>query len=104
MSRETDIFSLYPETIIAASGTTLVFQPLPGQLAVTIKYGSGGTLYFAGASSSFGTSVFGTSCLYPLGTTEIFNFNCAGNFSVSIAGTTTIFYVVRARSAGFTQS
>lgn len=103
MGRETDIFSLYPEQITMASGVTNIFKPLPGQIAATVKYGAGGTLYFLGTSSSIGNS-FATLNKYPIGANEIFNFDCAGSFSVGTESATTIFYVLRSRSAGFDQS
>lgn len=103
MGRESDIFSLYPETITMAAGTSHIFKPIAGQIAATIKYGSGGTLYFLGATASLGSS-FATAYKYPLGINEIFNFDCAGEFSIEVQGATTIFYVLRSRSAGFPQT
>lgn len=103
MGRETDIFSLYPETIVAASGVTIVFQAIPGQVSSTIKYGSGGTLFFYGATQSFGAS-FSTAAKYLIGSGEVYTFDSSGSWSVGIEGATTTFYVLRGRTAGFTQT
>lgn len=103
MGRETDIFSLYPETIHMASGTTAIFKPIPGQIACTLKLGTGGTMYFVGTSSAIG-STLAVNQKYPIGSAEIFNFDSAGEFSVEAAGATIVFHMVRSRSAGFSQT
>lgn len=103
MGRMNDIFALYPETITMAAGTSCIIQAIPGQLSVTLKYGSGGTLYFRGSSQSFGCS-YTTIQRYPIGTSEVFNFSGAGQFSVEVQGATTIFHIVRSQSAGFSQT
>jgi hypothetical protein len=103
VGRETDIFSLYPETIVAASGVTIIFQPIQGQVSATVKYGSGGTLFFYGATQSFGAS-FSTAAKFLIGSGEVYTFDSSGNFSIGIEGATTTFYVLRGRSAGFTQT
>ncbi len=86
-----------------AAGVTAIFSPIPGQIACTIKYESGGTLAFLGTSASFGSS-FAVANKYVLATTEIFNFDSAGEFSLESQGATTVFYIVRSRSAGFPQT
>lgn len=101
--RSEDIFSLYPETIVLGTSLSCTVSALPGQLACTLKYGSGGTLYFLGTSSSIGCS-FATAQKYPIGLTEVFSFDSAGQFRVGAEGATTTFYLVRGRSMGFDQT
>jgi hypothetical protein len=103
MGRETDIFSLYPETIALAAGATAIFSPIPGQIACTVKYVGGGTMAFIGSSQSFG-STLAQNNKYIITSGEIFNFDSAGQFSVEAQGATVIFTMVRSRSAGFAQT
>lgn len=101
--RSEDIHSLYPETLVIGTNVTALVSPLPGQIACTVKYGSGGTLYFAGATLASGSS-FATAQLYPLGAAEIFSFDSAGYFKLRAEGATVTCYMVRSRSAGFDQT
>lgn len=105
MGRDTDIFSLYPETIALAAGSSAIFSPIPGQIACTIKYASGGTMAFIGSTLAGGFgSTLAIAQKYILGTSEIFNFDSAGQFSIEAQGATVVFYMVRSRSAGFSQT
>lgn len=103
MGRDTDIHSIYPETIQMAAGTTAIFGAIPGQIACTLKYSSGGTLSLVGSSQSIGSS-FAVAQKYLLTSGEIFNFDSAGQFSVECLGATCVFYLARSRSAGFSQT
>ena len=101
--RSVDVHSLYPETLTIGSSLSVLVSPLPGQLTVTLKYGSGGTLWFSGSTLTTGCT-FATAQRYLMASTEIFNFVGAGQFKLEVTGATTTVYLVRGRSAGFDQT
>lgn len=101
--RSTDIHSLYPETLHIPTGATCTISPIPGQLSVTVKYGSGGTLWFQGASFSSGSS-FAVAQRYLIGSSDVLTFHGAGPFRLEATGATVVAYIVRGRSAGFDQT
>lgn len=112
MIRSQDIKSIYPETLVIASGVNTVITPLPGQIDVTIKYHSGGTAFISGSTFFYGPSIgftaygcsFATAQQYLLSAGEIFKFQGTGEFRLSISGATTTLYMARGVGAGFPQT
>lgn len=76
----------------------MALPPVPGQNAVRIRYGAGGSLIlFAGASLSLG-STFATAGVYVFGATEIADITCSGTLYFGAPGVTTTFYLARTLS------
>ena len=103
MSRTDDIFSVYPETLVIGASISCTVTPLPGQCSVTLKYGTGGTLWFLGTSSSIGCS-FASAQAYLIGGSEIFSMANSGSFRLGANGATTTVYVARGRTQGYDQT
>lgn len=95
MAREDDVHGLDSIRIAVGLSGVVGVTVIPGQVAVTLKYVSGGTNIDLG-----GTALVSGSG-YPLATTEIFNMTCAGTFYMTAAGATAIIAVVRGKSSGF---
>jgi len=103
MSRSEDIFAFYPETVVMGPSLTVLLSPLPNQLSCTIKYGSGGTLFFFAETTNSAGCSYTTVKKYPFYSTEIFNFNGSGFCRLGVEGATTTFYINRGLSMGSTQ-
>lgn len=101
--RSTDIYSIYPETLVIGTSITVLVSPLPGQLSVGLKWGAGGTLWFYGSSISGGCT-FATAQQYLIGGAEIVNLASSGPFKLGVSGATTTVYMYRGRSMGFEQT
>lgn len=108
MARSDSIYGMIPETLYIASGGTLAIAPLARQVAVTLKYVSGGSLSISlslGASNPI-TSIanfsgaVGVSLLYTLGTSEVFNSNYCGPLNLMATGATVVCSMVRAFGEG----
>lgn len=101
--RSDDIFSVYPETLVIGPSLTALVTALPGQISVTLKYGSGGTLWFLGSSMTGGCT-FASTQQYLIGGSEIFNMANSGQFRLGTTGATVICYLARGRTASFDQT
>lgn len=94
-----NIFKLLPETVNLSAGQTVLISALPGQIGVTVKYVSGGTLSFISATLTINAQAYGVSLAasqkYIIGTSEIFNFDGSGSFTLLAEGVTTVFSMIR---------
>lgn len=103
--RGTDIFSVLPETVHLAANATLTINALPGQVAVTLKYSSGGTLSILGTTLTLKAVNYGvaspniSALKYVVGTSEILNFDGAGSFVLLAEGATVVFQMLRGRAS-----
>ena len=90
---------VFPETIVLGTGVTALINPIQGQNGLVLKYGSGGTLWIKGVSTTvtYGTT-YATAVQYPLGTTEALSLNLSGSIYLQATGATTTAYLLRTRS------
>jgi hypothetical protein len=102
VSQRDSIYGVYPERFNLASGVTLYIPPLPGQISMTLKYISGGSLSVIGSSFGYGITLpVIASQVYTINDNELLNFNTSGGILLIATGSTAIFDVLRGRSAGF---
>lgn len=95
MSR-TDVFGSWSKQYTLATNTILELPAISGQVAVTIKLLTGGTLEIGGPTMTGQT--FGT--LYPLSSSEVFNMDLAGSLYLYASGATCVVAIARGRSDG----
>lgn len=90
------------ETLVIGSGVTAVINPVAGQLAVQIRYGTGGSLSLLGSTYSVNGvvqgSTFATAQNYLFGNPDSLAINCTGAFTLYATGATVTAYIIRGLS------
>lgn len=95
MSRK-DVFGAWSKRYVLVPDSILEVPAISGQIAVTIKLLSGGTLEIGG--STLIGQTFGD--LYPLSASEVFNMDMSGTFFLWASGATCVVAIERGRSDG----
>lgn len=93
MAREDDIHGITCGVLTIGLSTIVGITVIPGQIAVSLKYGAGGSLEIGGASLTWGAG-------YLFGTAEVKDFNSAATFYVAAKGATVTAYIMRGMAAG----
>lgn len=94
MAREDDIHGITCGVLTIGLSTIVGITVAPGQLAVSLRYATGGSLEIGGSGHTWGAG-------YLMASTEIKDFNCAGTFFLAARGATVTAYIMRGLSAGY---
>lgn len=103
MARNRDVFQFISERVTVGLSGFIGLTALPGQIAMTVKYMSGGTLEIGGSYSLVNgvSTAFSWGNGYQLSSSEIFNANMSGGYLLAASGATSIAHVIRGLSEGF---
>lgn len=91
-----DVFGSWSKRYTLAPTTILELPAISGQIALTIKLLTGGTLEIGGPTLIGQT--FGD--MYPLSSSEVYNIDMSGAFYLYASGATCVVAVTRGRSDG----
>jgi len=91
------------ETLAIPAGTNATLSPVPGQIAVQLKYLAGGSLALVGSTFAVSGVVYGSTFAinnnYIFGTSEILRFDAKGVIVLAATGVTTTVGVIRSLSS-----